>query len=446
VTAVEDQRERGRELAVALAADGVAGLIIAWADNNGIPRSRTVPVAALPEVAATGVGVTTLFAVFDTNDAITFAAPGLQTPSGDLRLVPQLDRITRLAGQPAFAWAPGKQVTAEGGPWAFDQRSVLERTIARLDEAGYSALVGYEMEFAVYEQPQDTDDDVLVPAHPGPAYSPHALLPIDDFVAAVMRDAEANGLRLGQVHAEYGPAQVELSLAATDPLTAADQQAFLAATSLPRYVEKGECLIEQGEDAAELMMLCRGMTHTVRTLADGKQQIVAVSLAGDFLNSGGVLFRQARNSIFALTPAICLSLPFKQVEALARTRPAIAHALWLETAAQAAIQQEWMVWLGRRAAQTRLAHFLCEVTYRLQLAGIGTRGEFEFPLTQRELADLLGLSAVHVNRTLQILRGQNLVELNHQRLKVCNREGLYEVAEFDPRYLEGPAFSAGGSI
>ena len=244
----------------------------------------------------------------------------------------------------------------------------------------------------------------------------------------------------------YDLAPLVAKLSSRLGLTAADQQAFLAATAVPRYVEKGECLIEQGEDAAELVILCRGMTHTVRTLADGKQQIVAVSLAGDFLNSGGVLFRQARNSIFALTPAICLSLPFKQVEALAGTRPAISLALWLETAAQAAVQQEWMVWLGRRAAQTRLAHFLCEVTYRLQLAGIGTRGEFEFPLTQRELADLLGLSAVHVNRTLQILRGQNLVELNHQRLKVCNREGLYEVAEFDPRYLKWPAFSAGGAI
>ncbi len=232
MTAVEEARERGRELAAALAADGVAGVTIAWADNNGIPRSRTVPVSALPQVAATGVGVTTLFAVFDTNDAITFAAPGLQTPSGDVRLVPQLDRVTRLAGQPAFAWAPGRQITAEGGPWAFDQRSVLERTVARLAEAGYSALVGYEMEFAVYEQPQAEGDDSLVPAHPGPAYSPHALLPIDDFVASVMRDAEANGLRLGQVHAEYGPAQVELSLAATDPVTAADQQLLARQTVL----------------------------------------------------------------------------------------------------------------------------------------------------------------------------------------------------------------------
>ncbi|HEY2223068.1 glutamine synthetase family protein [Actinomycetospora sp.] len=228
----DEARERGRELAAALAADGVAGVIVAWADNNGIPRSRTVPVATLPQVAATGVGVTTLFAVFDTNDAITFAAPGLQTPSGDVRLVPQLDRVTRLAGQPAFAWAPGRQVTADGGPWAFDQRSVLERVVERLAGDGYSALVGYEMEFGVFEQPQDQDDDALVPAHPGPAYSPHALLPIDDFVASVMRDCEANGLRLGQVHAEYGPAQVEMSLAATDPVTAADQQLLARQTVL----------------------------------------------------------------------------------------------------------------------------------------------------------------------------------------------------------------------
>src|SRR2546430_648106 len=62
--------------------------------------------------------------------------------------------------------------------------------------------------------------------------------------------------------------------------------------------------------------------------------------------------------------------------------------------------------LGRRAAQTRLAHFLCEVTYRLQLSGSGARDEFEFPLTQRELADLLGLSPVHVNRTYRFCGGR----------------------------------------
>lgn len=210
---------------------GVAGVTIAWADNNGIPRSRTVPIAALPRVAEIGVGVTSLFAVFDSSDAITYAHEGLSTPSGDVRLVPVLDRLVRLAGQPALAWVPGRQVAADGRPWPYDQRGVLERQVEALAEQGLTFRVGYEIEFGVY-----LDED-LTPAHPGPAYSPHALLPIDRFVADVLRDCAANGLELGQLHAEYGPAQVELSIAATDPVGAADQQ-LLARQTLRAAAER----------------------------------------------------------------------------------------------------------------------------------------------------------------------------------------------------------------
>ena len=108
-------------LAEELAGARVAGVTIAWADNNGIPRSRTVPVGRLADVAVQGVGITTLFAVFDSHDAITFEHPGLSTPSGDIRLVPEVGRITRLAGQPAFAWAPGRQLAPDGSPWPYDQ-------------------------------------------------------------------------------------------------------------------------------------------------------------------------------------------------------------------------------------------------------------------------------------------------------------------------------------
>jgi glutamine synthetase len=206
-----------QQLADDLAARGVAGVTIHWADNNGIPRSRTVPVASLPQVAEIGVGITTLFAVFDSHDAITYAHHPLSTPSGDVRLVPVLDALTPLAGQPALAWVPGRQVAADGSPWPYDQRGVLERQVAALAEQGLTALVGYEMEFTV------TTGD-FEPAHPGPAYSPQALVPIDGFVADVLRDCAANGLPIGQLHAEYGPAQMELSIAASDPVTAADRQ------------------------------------------------------------------------------------------------------------------------------------------------------------------------------------------------------------------------------
>lgn len=204
-----------------LARAGVAGITIAWADNNGIPRSRTVPVAALPRVAQIGVGITTLFAVFDSFDAITFAHGGLATPSGDVRLIPVLDRLVRLTGQPALAWVPGRQVAADGGLWPYDQRGVLERQVETMAADGLTALVGYEMEFGVY--PEGGPDE-LEPAHRGPAYSPHALVGLDGFVADVLHDFATNGLEIGQLHAEYGPAQLELSLAATDPVNAADRQ------------------------------------------------------------------------------------------------------------------------------------------------------------------------------------------------------------------------------
>lgn len=210
------------QLAEGLAAAGVAGVTISWADNNGIPRSRTVPVAGLPGVATAGVGVTTLFAVFDSSDAITYAHDGLATPSGDVRLVPVLDRLVRLAGQPALAWVPGRQVAADGSPWPYDQRGVLERQVEAMAAVGLSALVGYEMEFGVYAA--DAPAEELAAAHAGPAYSPHALIGLDGFVADVLRDFAANELPLGQLHAEYGPAQLELSLVAADPVTAADRQ------------------------------------------------------------------------------------------------------------------------------------------------------------------------------------------------------------------------------
>jgi glutamine synthetase len=206
-------------LSAELAEAGVVGVTIAWVDNNGIPRSRTVPVARLGEVAERGVGITALFAVFDSHDGISFGHEGLSTPSGDVRLLPVPGRVTALAGQPGFAWAPGRQLSADGSPWPYDQRSVLEAQVARADELGLELQMGYELEFFVGHE-----SDELLPAHHGPAYSPHALLEVDEFAAQLLRDLTANGLEIGQLHAEYGLAQLELSLIASDPVSAADNQ------------------------------------------------------------------------------------------------------------------------------------------------------------------------------------------------------------------------------
>lgn len=205
--------------AAALAEAGVRGVMIVWADNNGIARSRTVPIAALEAVAQRGVGATTLMAVFDSHDAITHGYEGLATPSGDTRLVPVLERLVRLAGQPALAWAPGRVLTGEGEAWPFDPRGALEAQLARAAAAGLEVRAGFELEFFV-----GLDDEDPRPAHAGPAYSANALLAVDEFATQLLGDLAANGLAIGQLHAEYGLAQLEISLPASDPLRAADDQ------------------------------------------------------------------------------------------------------------------------------------------------------------------------------------------------------------------------------
>ena len=198
---------------------GVAGITIVWADNNGIPRSRTVPIAGLADAAERGVGMSPLFAVFDSRDGISFAHSGLSNASGDIRLLPVVEQITPLAGQPGFAWAPGRQLGPDGEPYPYDQRSRLEAQVARAAAAGLSVRAGFELEFFV-----SLAGDEPAPASQGPAYGPSALLQVDEFAAAVLRDLAANGVPVGQFHAEYGLSQLEVSLGPADPVTAADRQ------------------------------------------------------------------------------------------------------------------------------------------------------------------------------------------------------------------------------
>ena len=148
------------------AAAGVGGVHLAWADNNGIPRSRIVPVGGLADAATRGVGATSLFAVFDSHDAITYGHAGLATPSGDIRLVPVVERLRRLAGQPALAWAPVRQLTQSGEPWPYCQRAVLEAQVAEAARRGLEFRAGYEIEFAVAPGGQRRRRDR--PGTPGP--------------------------------------------------------------------------------------------------------------------------------------------------------------------------------------------------------------------------------------------------------------------------------------
>jgi glutamine synthetase len=206
-------------LAAELKAKGVRALTVAWADANGIQRSRSAPIDKLASAVERGMGCSFLFAVFDSHDHIHWGVEGLETATGDFRLKAVPERIVQLAGQPAFAWAPGQLWTQEGPRWEHCYRATLERTLERAAGLGYAFKAGLELEWFIG---QDSDEPVA--AHNGPVYSPNAMLDVSEFLSELLGDLDANGLGIGQIHAEYGWSQLELSLDAKEPLEAADNQ------------------------------------------------------------------------------------------------------------------------------------------------------------------------------------------------------------------------------
>jgi CRP-like cAMP-binding protein len=170
-------------------------------------------------------------------------------------------------------------------------------------------------------------------------------------------------------------------------------------------------------------------------LPDGGRQITGFLLPGDICDTGAAILKQTDHSIFALTQVKIASITRAALIEATRER----QAFWWASLVDEAVLRTWIVNLGRRDAHARIAHLLCELHARMKRVGLIQDGEFSLPLTQEQLADALGLTSVHVNRTLQRLRAEGLVALRNRTLTILDTERLSEVAGFDAGYLHASA-------
>ncbi len=224
-------------------------------------------------------------------------------------------------------------------------------------------------------------------------------------------------------------------LRATGVVDAEDLQALF---SLPNtaFAAPAETPIARIGDALDVAtLLSQGLACRSKARGNGARQILAVQLPGDGLDLlPGLDIRD--DAIEALTLCRGLRIAHEALAGLLRDRPRLAHAFARIGAVEANMMAERVLSLGRRAALERMAHFFCELAGRMDAVGLGARGRYDLPLTQAELGDTLGLSVVHVNRTLQQLRGSGLISFRGQRLVVHDFERLAVLADFDPGYLE----------
>ena len=141
------------------------------------------------------------------------------------------------------------------------------------------------------------------------------------------------------------------------------------------------------------------------------------------------------HSIGALTAVTVAQIPRENIEAVGAKHPRLAQALQWDMLVQAAIQREWAVNLGQRSAIERVAHLLCELFARLDMAGLCNKNMCEIPITQTDLSEACGITAVHVNRTLQELRAQGLIQWKGREVSILDMDGLKRLAMFNDNYL-----------
>ena len=194
-------------------------------------------------------------------------------------------------------------------------------------------------------------------------------------------------------------------------------------------------LVRHDQELSHSILLLSGWLARAKDLASGQRQLAELHVAGDFADLHGFTLKYLDHDVITLTRCRLALVPHERLKELTERFPRLTRIYWLLTNIDASIQREWTLSLGRRTAVQRMAQLFCELNVRLSIAGLAERDSYEFPLTQTELGECLGLTSVHVNRTLQAMRAEGLIDLAGRRVTIHDLDELKRVAEFDGRYL-----------
>ncbi|HEY0625811.1 MAG TPA: Crp/Fnr family transcriptional regulator [Allosphingosinicella sp.] len=194
-------------------------------------------------------------------------------------------------------------------------------------------------------------------------------------------------------------------------------------------------LIREGDKPKFIYLIQEGWAFRYKTLPDGRRQIVSFFIPGHICDLNVYILKEIDHNIGTVTKTRVAEIGRDDFERLMIEHPRITQALYWDELVTVAIQREWTLNLGQRSAYERISHLLCEMFLRLEAVGHTEGDSCYFPLTQVDLADATGLTAVHVNRTLQELRQHNLIVLHSKRLTIPDLAALKDAALFNDNYL-----------
>jgi CRP-like cAMP-binding protein len=202
-----------------------------------------------------------------------------------------------------------------------------------------------------------------------------------------------------------------------------------------RELKRGEDVVSDGERPQACTLVLEGLLCRYKIVADGRRQIMSFHSPGDMPDVHSIHIRVMDHNLGALAPSKILLVPHEKMRTVLRSHPTLMDLLWRDTLIDAAVFREWTVNVGRRSAYARIAHLLCEIFVRRQAVGLTDGNMCHLPLTQEDIGDATGLSNVHVNRSLQELRGEELLRIGRGTLTILDWQRLKIAGEFDPAYL-----------
>lgn len=226
------------------------------------------------------------------------------------------------------------------------------------------------------------------------------------------------------------------SLGSLAKLSPDDEQALarLGCHSV-RTIAPRRQLVRQGAACDGVWLILDGWACRYKSLPDGRRQTLGFLIPGDLCDPNLYLLGQMDHGISAITEVRYAHVSRAQMEVLTARSTSLAEALARSALVGEAIQREWILCLGQRSAREQIAHLIAELFHRLKTIGLTHASGCDFPLTQSDLADATGLTAVHVNRVLKDLRRGGLIEFDHRALVIPDLPALEGAGLFDSTYL-----------
>ena len=231
----------------------------------------------------------------------------------------------------------------------------------------------------------------------------------------------------------YAPLVAKLAIVAE--LSEVDAQTVISLCDDERLVPAKRDILTEGDRPDHVHVIIDGWAARYKTLSEGSRQIVGFLIPGDFCDLDVPILGRMDHGIGAVPRGRIAYIPRSKLDQVTSGNVGLLKALWWATLVDESILREWLLNVGRRESYARIAHLFCELHLRMQMIGLVKDNRFALPLTQEQVADATGLTAVHVNRMLQTLRGKKLIELGSGYLTILDLEGLRQAAGFNGSYL-----------